>query len=255
MILEFPQSVIEQIGSYVYLLRDPRSNEIFYIGKGIGNRIFQHVFEALQVFDATDKLERIREIHGSGLEVDYKLIRHGLTEKEAFEVEAALIDFVGLTRLTNAVAGQKSSELGLMSIADVIGFYGTSAAVIAEPAMLITVNQLYDRGMPPDVLYESTRGKWVVGERRNNAKFAFAIFRGIIRQVYEIDSWEVAVEEDDAEIRKAWVAERGIDLKVGGRARWRFAGRVAEGLSHYVGKTVENYVKRGAQYPIKYVNC
>jgi uncharacterized protein len=239
----------------VYLLRDPRTGEIFYIGKGIGNRVFQHVAEALQVFDPTDKLERIRDIHNEKLEVDYKFIRHGLTEKEAFEVEAALIDLMGLSRLTNSVVGQKSSERGLMSIADVLGFYGTSPALITEPAMLITVNRLYYRGMPPEILYESTRGKWVVGQRRNKAKYAFAIFRGIIRQVYEIDAWEVATENDDSEIRKDWVVERGIDFQISGRTRWRFTGRVAEELSHYVGQTAENYVRRGAQNPIKYVNC
>lgn len=255
VITEFPQSVLEKIGSYVYLLRDPRNNEVFYVGKGVGNRVFHHVSEAIEMPTSTDKLDRIREIRGNNLEVDYRLVRHGLTEKEAFEVEAALIDFVGLAHLSNAVVGQRSSERGLMSVADVIGFYGSSPAQITEAAMLITVNRLYDRGMPADVLYESTRGKWVVGERRNQAKYAFAVFRGIIREVYRIDSWEVATEDDDPEIRKDWVSERNVDFQISGRRRWRFSGRVAHELSHYIGQTAENYIRRGAQNPIKYVNC
>lgn len=34
--------VAEQLGWYVYLLRDPRDAEVFYVGKGRGNRVFAH---------------------------------------------------------------------------------------------------------------------------------------------------------------------------------------------------------------------
>ena len=38
---EFKTSVIEALQYYVYCLVDPRSNKIFYIGKGHDNRIFK----------------------------------------------------------------------------------------------------------------------------------------------------------------------------------------------------------------------
>lgn len=38
----FSQSVIEKLKYYVYLLQDPRDNSVFYVGKGVGNRVFQH---------------------------------------------------------------------------------------------------------------------------------------------------------------------------------------------------------------------
>ena len=38
----FSDKVKQKLGYYVYALADPRDNKIFYIGKGINNRIFQH---------------------------------------------------------------------------------------------------------------------------------------------------------------------------------------------------------------------
>jgi uncharacterized protein len=43
MMTEFSQAVCERIGYYVYILKDPRNNLNFYVGKGKGNRIFQHI--------------------------------------------------------------------------------------------------------------------------------------------------------------------------------------------------------------------
>ena len=76
----FPQSVIEQLAYYVYFLRDPRNNEVFYVGKGTGNRVFEHVACALAEQTESDKLDRIREIQNSGMAVNHLLLRHGLTE-------------------------------------------------------------------------------------------------------------------------------------------------------------------------------
>ena len=38
-------------------------------------------------------------------------------------------------------------------------------------------------------LYDATRGIWKVGEERVKAKYAFAVFEGVIREVYEISQW------------------------------------------------------------------
>jgi hypothetical protein len=77
----FPESVIENIGFYVYRLIDPRDGRTFYVGKGNGNRIFQHVAEAVGLPDRSSlKLDRIREIERSGQSVRYIIHRHGLTE-------------------------------------------------------------------------------------------------------------------------------------------------------------------------------
>lgn len=71
MIKEFSNSVSERIGYYVYILKDPRNDSIFYVGKGKGNRLFQHVQCALENATDSDKYNLIREIHKDGKEVEH----------------------------------------------------------------------------------------------------------------------------------------------------------------------------------------
>ena len=57
MVNAFNQQTIESLAYYVYALIDPRDNRIFYIGKGKGNRIFQHAKDALYDEDKSLKLD------------------------------------------------------------------------------------------------------------------------------------------------------------------------------------------------------
>lgn len=236
----FSPSIIEQLGYYVYLLKDPATKDIFYIGKGTGNRIFAHLNEALYDVTENTKLDRIRTIHARGQEVEHVIHRHGLTEKEAFEVEAALIDLVGLHDLTNMVAGYHSRDHGPMTIPEIIAAYDAPILDIQEPALLIIINRLYRRLMTSDELYMATRGDWVIGDHRDRAKYAFAVSNGLVRQVYEIERWYPANEA---------VTEPK------GRRRWRFDGHIANDMQHYVGGSIERYITLGAQNPIRYINC
>lgn len=110
------QSTIEKLGYYVYLLSDPRTGKTFYIGKGCGNRINHHLLGALEEnTKETDKVKMIRDIISFGLEVDLIILRHGLTEKEAIEIEGSIIDFIGIKNLTNLVLGHHSLDRGKMT--------------------------------------------------------------------------------------------------------------------------------------------
>src|SRR5512132_2110239 len=87
----FEIGVAEKIGYYVYLLIDPRTSEVFYVGKGVGDRCFAHVQVARRtkagVIGDYPKLDRIREIEAAGQEVRLDILRHGLEEETAFHVE------------------------------------------------------------------------------------------------------------------------------------------------------------------------
>jgi hypothetical protein len=48
-------------------------------------------------------------------------------------------------------------------------------------------------------LYEIKLRKWVIGSHRSKAKYAFAVYKGIIRVVYEIDCWlPIRLDDKDA---------------------------------------------------------
>lgn len=95
---------------YVYGLIDPRTNSIFYIGKGKGKRVFQHLNEKEGVHSNTEKLKIIREIQKEGLEVEHILIGENLSEDASLLLERILIYRIGRKVfdegcLTNIVPG------------------------------------------------------------------------------------------------------------------------------------------------------
>ena len=100
--------------------------------------------------------------------------------------------------------------------------------------------------MTPQELYENTRGAWKVGARREKAEYAFAVFQGIVREVYKIHQWLPA----------GTLPYNYVDSsKMKGLGRWEFEGKVADDIRlFYVGKTVREYLSKASQYPIKYVD-
>lgn len=240
-IREFSPEVVRELGHYVYLYLDPRDSEVFYVGKGRGNRAFTH----LEDTSGADKVERIREVREAGHEPVIELLVHGLeTSEEAYRVEAAVIDLLDTDQLTNAVRGWKSGTYGRMAAEQVEAQYGADAVEIEEPALLIRINRLFRYGMSPQELYDATRGWWVVGERRERVEIGLAVYDGVVQEVYRIEGWYPAGStfntRDD---------EPPED-------RWEFVGRVAgdELREKYRFGSVRDYWKQGAQNPIRYVN-
>ena len=237
----FDNNSIEQLGYYVYALIDPDSKNPFYIGKGVGNRVFNHKTHAIKSTDASLKLDTIRAIIEKGQKVQHLILRHGLTEKEAFEVEAALIDFgnyVGF-ELSNLVDGHHAEDRGLMTSDEVIRRYNAQPLnELLHEVIIININKKYKRGQSSEAIYQATKQAWVIGEnRRTTTKYALAEYTGIIIEVFEI---------------KAWYPIRSEDNKR--KNRWGFTGTIAppEVRNTYINKSIAHTKKRGAANPIKY---
>jgi len=75
---------------YVYHLRDPRDNKVFYVGKGIHSRVLSHEKNA-DIYNKDDnapkKIQTINEIKSEGKEIIYRIYPN-MTQEEAFNVEA-----------------------------------------------------------------------------------------------------------------------------------------------------------------------
>ena len=237
--MRVPVEVGDALASYVYVYIDPRSHRPFYVGKGKGNRLFSHLDDQTE----SEKVRRIAEVRAAGLEPQIDVLRYGLSDTDAALVEAAAIDLIGRPPLTNIVAGHHAQSFGRITSQEVIAMLTATPVVVREPAILITINQLYRSGMSPQELYEATRGFWVVGPRRDKAELALAVYQGVVREVYRIREWHQAATLEyatrDAEANR-------------GSGRWEFEGEIAmEVRDEYVGRSVG----KGGQNPIRYVNA
>lgn len=90
---------------YVYALKDPREKPTrpFYIGKGTGNRAWEHQAN----IDDSEKGKLIKEIIESGHKIIHTIISDNLSEQQALKIEAELISAFGIRSqgglLTNRV--------------------------------------------------------------------------------------------------------------------------------------------------------
>lgn len=235
----FPPNVARRLKTYVYRLIDPRNGETFYVGKGRGNRVFSHIRaeQNLEGDDLDNKVRRIREIRLAGFEVAHVIHRHGMDEKTAFEVEAALIDaYPGLTNIAGGVGG---NDYGAMHAKEIIRRYSAEPAVFRHKALLISVN----RSAAETSLYDATRFAWKINKSKaKQAEVILATLQGLIVGAFIADDWLDATAANFP----------GHDDVAG---RLGFVGREAPDdiKALYVGTRVpDEYRKRGAANPIKY---
>lgn len=224
----FSPEVIEQLQYYVYRLIDPRTGQTFQVGKGKGNRVFAHVNDALKTFngesfedgeedDVSSKIQQIRDIRNAGLEVIHIIQRYGLTEKEAFEVESALIDAYG--ELTNIQSGH-ASDRGVNN-AEVLQ-RELSCEEYEEPDFKYIIIKINDRILQErdNDVYETVRSAWKVNLAKvEKYKYCLAVKNGVVRNVYVIEKWlpdqrersgryEFIGKEASEDIRKMFVNKR-----------------------------------------------
>lgn len=83
---------------FTYVLRDPETNQAFYVGKGKGSRPFWHIAEAQKTKHNYRpnqyKMNTIRNILNKGLDVVIQKIE-AATDQEAIEMEMLLISMYG----------------------------------------------------------------------------------------------------------------------------------------------------------------
>jgi uncharacterized protein len=244
----FDEKTKQNLKYYVYFLIDPTTNQPFYIGKGKDDRVFNHLKCALEFENISDKYGKIREITNNNKNVGHIIVRHGLSEKDALEIEATLIDVLDFLKsgLTNIMGGQKSIEKGLMTSDEVIRLYNAEPLLeISNDCVIININQQYERGNGEDAIYKATKETWTIEKSRiDNLKIVLSEYKGLIVEVFQVDNW--------------YEKERGYNLgakkygqiKVG----YGFNGRIAsdEIRNLYINKSISHVKKQGSATVLRY---
>lgn len=238
----FPPEVAEQLKYYVYRLIDPRNGETFYVGKGQGDRVFNHVNNELALPDASPenweedaasvKLTTIRAIHMAELDVLHIIHRHGMTEKEALQVEAALIDvYPGLTNQMRGHDADRGPANAMQLIAD---YQAEEMSTVSGHRILILKTSrrvVEERGS----LYEAVRRQWRLNpDRARRADYVLGCINSVCVGVFMADRW-VRYGED----------------------RWAFEGHEVRDLDItelYLDKLAPEKFRR-QQNPVGYINC
>ena len=185
--MKFSPNVISKLKCYVYRLVDPRNGETFYVGRGIGNRVFDHVRGELAAGEDElgSKVRRIREIRVDGFEVGHLIHRHGLDEVAAREVEAALIDAYPETH--NEVVGAGSDERGLMHARQIVQRYEAKEAEIRHRMLMINVNRTV---LESKDVYEAVRYAWKLNATKaRKADLVLAVQQGLIIGAFTANQW------------------------------------------------------------------
>ena len=117
-----------------------------------------------------------------------------------------------------------------------------------QDAIFIKISNRFRENMSKEELYDESRGIWKVDANKvKTVKYAFVIYKNIIKEVYYIDEWH-----------KAYSTPYYYRTNKTDRydpERKEFTGKVASDIRDcFIEKSVAKYYKKGAANPIKYMN-
>ena len=222
---KFSPKTSQLLQNYIYVLVDPQTEEIFSVGKGSGSkRPFKHL--KTNNNEPTEKDQKIRALRAQSIEPRVDILRHGLDGSAAREIEASVIDALGLQNLTNQNSGTDSSERGRLSASQIearLGGQPLDISSIEEPVILFHRRATF----PESRLYDETRQFWPLSQDRIEARdesgnlkyqFAFAMRGNFVLEIYKILAWYQA---------GTTVSSRVFQPR-GNKLYWEFIGSVVD---------------------------
>tara|TARA_B110000908_G_C10111845_1_gene383439 strand:+ start:103 stop:909 length:807 start_codon:yes stop_codon:yes gene_type:complete len=183
-----------KLGKYVYALKDPIENVVFYVGQGRNDRLFDHFNEAEKCDKNTkksDKVEKILSIWKKNYDCDWFIIAHDLQNDKVMDiVESAIYD----VSMKNSISllNTNSPPKSTMLLKDEIDEFSAEIVNPKIPIKNVFVFSIYKALEKGGDAYSSTRSSWRVTEdnRNLNLSFGIGIRNNISKGSYTIDHWK-----------------------------------------------------------------
>ena len=207
----FDEKTIKKVKHYVYALFDPRNCMPFYIGKGFGNRVFNHVTKKLKNNENL-KYKTIIEIENKKMEVKHVIFGYGLeSKKEALKLESKLIDIFRFCKidLTNIQSGYHTPDNGVATTEDLIRkFNAKKLNKMDSNAVILNINKNYKRNFDKIEIYNATKCCWAIKKDKiENIDFVLSSYRGVIIEVFEVIKWKEILVNTNGKMKTRWEFE------------------------------------------------
>tara|TARA_B100000787_G_C16163511_1_gene282672 strand:- start:415 stop:1215 length:801 start_codon:yes stop_codon:yes gene_type:complete len=229
---------LRDLKSYVYVyceIDDDNRRVPIYVGKGKSDRFFSHLNNLDNI--SNNKNKKITNlIKENRLGID--ILAYDLTDKTALVIESACIDLMGIENLQNLVRG-KGDNIKRVPLNELTNLLTEKTIKVHREhrGIAILINKHYKPTFGDLETFEITRGIWskriVTTCEKNDAKFAYATFNGVVKEVYIIHSWVPAGTQE--------YFSRSLDPERLKKARWEFVGKKASTKirEQYVGKIIQ----------------
>lgn len=206
----------KHLGIYIYALRDPRDNKIFYVGQGVNSRLFDHFKEAEDFLNgkggATSKVLRIVDIWYSDEDVDWVILSHGLTKENSDLVETSILDALSESQngqVLNAIAGPNSKLLTKDDLKAI-----NAPPISPENRFSIVFIFPIHHAFARSEIYEATRKVWYITNNFRSRSDAYAV--GLVASIsigsFKIEKWQDSIDnkhefigtKDEQLLNKNW---------------------------------------------------
>lgn len=153
----------EALGEYVYALEDPRDRKVFYIGRGVRDRVLHHARDAIATDESSAKLDRIREIHRCGLQPNAWILRRQVGRRTtAAEMEALAIDLLARWHDAplNLMRGAGVDD-GIRTLDGLIADHAAEPLATNRPAIVVNIGRTWVEGIADEALWDAARKWWL----------------------------------------------------------------------------------------------
>ena len=232
---KFTSIFFNKLKSYVYAYCeiDKENRRIpIYIGKGKGARCLAHLKNLSTKTDLkSKKILELKDKKKLGIDI----IAYNLNDETSFIVESACIDLMGIENLTNIVKG-KGNNIKRTPIEELQNIILDKPIEIQDKdkGVGILINRDFKPNFGDLETFEITRGIWAkncVGIAKNS-KYAFALYHGVVKEIYEIHSWVKAGTQE--------YFTRKLNIEIM-KNRYEFIGKIADDniRKKYKGKLIK----------------